>query len=485
MLIQDFIEKCEKPGGFCGGNNSRLMGTATAANSAFPVDNNNDLSLSAFDILNIDDLETIVSGVPVGSEPQAEPSDATIDGKTSGKKTSPVSSDAGGSCSLPSTTDRLTASLFEGCMEDLKGQITEAVSKDEFYRKWGVFYLRSLAFAHQTQKRNNFKDFGVQWYGEAEFEKQVDRINDIFDKLPPPKPSNKNSTSGGRRYAPTSMAQYNNCYGGCFLPECLVQMADGSQKCCDAMRSGDIIRTGNSIDAGVAKVLCVIKIVGSNMMCVKFCDSQLGITPWHPMLVKGEWVFPAEHAQTLSVGATMRVPTDVVYNFGLESVEAVNESTEFKSTQKKNCCAAQRSRSYTELLRSTDTLKDHTMIINGVPAVTFGHGLDTNAVVRHEYWGNMRAILRDIHVFSGFYDGQVLLQSETACVKDPNTNLVVKLVQRGLQMGISCELTDGDRANNNCVILDQTTSVSTSCSKSGVFSFETNSMAFGCCESIR
>lgn len=369
-----------------------------------------------------------------------------------------------------STSDRLTDNLFEGCMEDLKGQVTEAVSKEEFYRKWGVFFLRSLAFAHQTQKRNNFKDFGVQWYGEEEFEKQVDRINDIFDKLPPPKPSNK-FNYGVQSYAPTSMSQYNNCYGGCFLPECLVEMADGTHKRSDAVRRGDTIRTGVG-NASAAKVLCVIKIVGSNMMCVHFRDSQLGITPWHPMLVKGEWVFPAEYAQTLPADATSKVPTQVVYNFVLESAADCVGVRALESSDRK--------RSYTELLSSTDALKDHTMVVNGVPAVTFGHGLDTNSVVKHEYWANMRKILRDLHVMPGFYDGEVILQSETACVKDPTTNLVVKLVHTSSNASHDVrELTDGDRSIEPA---PSSAAVLKSCSEAA---FNFDSLAFGCCESIR
>jgi hypothetical protein len=187
------------------------------------------------------------------------------------------------------------------------------------------------------------------------------------------------------------------------------------------------VRTGNSdISAAnpTAKVLCVVKIVGTNMKCVKFHDSNLAITPWHPMLVtkagktEAEWVFPAEYAAELGEKFATKVDTPVVYNFLLESSAEVDTSSATSV--------------YSKLLERTAALKDHTMVINGVPCVTFGHGLETNKVVKHEFWGNMRAILRDMHVMQGWFDGQVLLKSETACVKDPSTNLVVKLVQTPL-----------------------------------------------------
>lgn len=488
-LVRDFIQKCAAAANNDyssrrGKNSSaKIMASEEVSVKTISADDNNNNDdadkvssvggITGFDVLSLEDLETVLS------EPQGEPVVASKNPFAGGGSSSPSPSEKGDvhsngsngsngnsiSDEAPSTTDRLTANLFDGCLEDLRGQITEAVSSQAFFTKWGVFYLRSLAFAHQTQRRNNFKDFGVQWYGEAEFDKQVDRINDVFDQLPPPTPSNKNCYGGrgGKAYAaPASMSVYNNCYGGCFLPECLVTIVDRDnstvggdrQKRCDAVRAGDVVRTGAYQKQ--AKVLCVIKIVGSNMLCIKFHDSQLAITPWHPMLAptssgKSEWVFPAEYAQTLSADATTKVRTDVVYNFVLESVDGESNT-----------------RSYADLLRSTDALKDHTMLINNVPAVTFGHGLDTNAVVRHDYWANMRAILRDLQPMSGFEDGQILLRSETACVKDPISNRVVKLVQTPVvtadEVQVSCELTDGDQpARSSRKSVSSSTVSSTSC----------------------
>jgi hypothetical protein len=53
---------------------------------------------------------------------------------------------------------------------DLKEQVLLALSKEEFYKKWGSHYFYSLMRAHILQQRNNFKDPGVQHYRAELFE---------------------------------------------------------------------------------------------------------------------------------------------------------------------------------------------------------------------------------------------------------------------------------------------------------------------------
>ena len=71
-------------------------------------------------------------------------------------------------------------------IKDITGQITEAVSKDEYYTKWGQHYLPSLAGAHLLQLCYNFKDPGVQHYGGELFSTLRDSMDELFNKLPPP-----------------------------------------------------------------------------------------------------------------------------------------------------------------------------------------------------------------------------------------------------------------------------------------------------------
>jgi hypothetical protein len=62
----------------------------------------------------------------------------------------------------------------------------------------------------------------------------------VFDNLPPPEPSSQSYSYGGyggqARTAVASMSVYNNCYGGCFLPGCVVTLKDGTKRRCDMVR---------------------------------------------------------------------------------------------------------------------------------------------------------------------------------------------------------------------------------------------------------
>merc|ERR1719220_3461697 len=53
----------------------------------------------------------------------------------------------------------------ESILEDLRGQVAEAFSREDWFTKWGIHFLPSLLCAHVTQQCNNFKDPGVQQYG--------------------------------------------------------------------------------------------------------------------------------------------------------------------------------------------------------------------------------------------------------------------------------------------------------------------------------
>ena len=89
---------------------------------------------------------------------------------------------------------------LDAMLADVEGQITEAISREDWYTKWGGHYLPSLARAHQLQQCNNFKDPGIQQYGGELFKQLRDHADDLFCKLPPPKPS----VGGGYSYRPRS-----------------------------------------------------------------------------------------------------------------------------------------------------------------------------------------------------------------------------------------------------------------------------------------
>merc|ERR1711971_1273094 len=73
--------------------------------------------------------------------------------------------------------------------EDAAGQSKEAVSRADWYRKWGCHYMPSIVFAHKTQQCDNFKDPGVQDYGGSLFKYILEEADKKFNSLPPPTPS--------------------------------------------------------------------------------------------------------------------------------------------------------------------------------------------------------------------------------------------------------------------------------------------------------
>jgi hypothetical protein len=114
----------------------------------------------------------------------------------------------------------LADTYFGDLVKDAEGQIYEAISKPDYWTKWGRHYLPSLCYAHLFEQCNNFKDPGVQHYGGDLFFELRDQIDEIFLKLPPPTPSNTYSgsysygSSSSAPSAPVNMNAYYNAYGG-------------------------------------------------------------------------------------------------------------------------------------------------------------------------------------------------------------------------------------------------------------------------------
>jgi len=99
-------------------------------------------------------------------------------------------------------------------LDDLNGQMAEAFSREDWYKKWGVHFVPSLMCAHLAQICNNFKDPGVQHYGGKLFNELRDKADDIFCNLPAPKPSARPVAAATAAPAPVSMAAYYDCGAG-------------------------------------------------------------------------------------------------------------------------------------------------------------------------------------------------------------------------------------------------------------------------------
>eukprot|EP01035_Chromulina_nebulosa_P020052 gene20052-26032_t len=79
-----------------------------------------------------------------------------------------------------------------GIKEDLEGQISMALSRVDWYDRWGIHYLTSLKKSHEMQQCSNFKDLSIRYYGGNTFTEIRDYADEVFCSLPPPTSSNIN-----------------------------------------------------------------------------------------------------------------------------------------------------------------------------------------------------------------------------------------------------------------------------------------------------
>jgi len=279
---------------------------------------------------------------------------------------------------------KLNIENYENCYKnykndiitDFKEQISIAI-KDEYYNKWGKNYIYSFKETHKDKRCNNFKDKSIKKYGGVLFNKIVNNLNDIYDNLPAPVPSNRVSEidiSNNRPnlYNQVSFSQtFNSQDNGCFHKNTEVLMKDYTTKKINMIVKGDELLDMNN---NVSKVICVIKMKCKNNECYFTKINNLLITPYHPILntkypstidsINQEWIFP------YNIGETNVINTDYIYNLVLEN--------------------------------------NHNIICNNTVCVTLGHNFDNNYVISHDYFGSNK-VINDLEKMEGYHDGLVVL----------------------------------------------------------------------------
>ena len=288
-------------------------------------------------------------------------------------------------------------------LADAAGQCVEALQAESFSR-WGRHFLPSLARAHALQACNNFKDPGVQLYGGALFSSARDAADDIFCKLPPPRPSRGGGARGGKggrgggghsASTPISMASYHNSGGGCWIGACAVTLADGTTKRTDEIKAGDVVavpsESGGPDGAAVVECVVVSRCADGAMDLIALPGGGPVITPWHPV----RWAT----AGSTREGAKWAFPEDVI--------GAVR--------RRGQPCGAV----YSLLLAGGAT----SARIDGIPAISLGHGIIGDTVATHPFLGDRRAINGALGTLPGFERGRVIL-APYAWARDPDTNCI-------------------------------------------------------------
>ncbi|KAI3396233.1 hypothetical protein diail_12377 [Diaporthe ilicicola] len=328
-------------------------------------------------------------------------------------------------------------------MQDLAGpeptgQVTLALSRDDYLKRWGQHYLPSLHGAHARQVCNSFKDPGPLQYGTGStlFIKCRDALSSAFDDLPAPEPSNvapeapfdldpgrrgpgPGPAAPGRnprgllwraaalRSGPgVSMRAYNSSSAPCFAGRTRVRLAAGgdNNNNNNNNKSGNdkhirisSLRRGASVATplGPRRVAAVLATPVRRHVMVRL--GGVLVTPWHPVALSATaaedhvgtgrggdrhgWVFPAQ----------VRPRKLVKYTGAIYSV----------------------------LLERDGDVEAHAIALGGgsgeaVPfwGVTLGHGMVEaragNDVRAHRFFGDYERVLKSLRALGTRRDGLVV-----------------------------------------------------------------------------
>ncbi|KAJ8128203.1 hypothetical protein O1611_g5434 [Lasiodiplodia mahajangana] len=245
-------------------------------------------------------------------------------------------------------------------MEDLEGQITEALSNKKYFYRWGCHYFLSLWNAHEKQLCNSFKDPGPLMYNNNKlFIRCRDILDDAFDNIPAPVPSKPRRINDKRTLKvepPPSMKEYNEPDKGCFSATSPVKLATGTEMPVGTLQKGMEVQT----PAGPRHVRAVLKSEVHDILMCRVGD--LLVTSWHPIRhvenEKNTWAFPIDVAeQTVQYSGTI--------------------------------CSV--------LLEPSPDVDAHAIWVGGVWGVALGHGLLHGEDVRaHQFFGDYNAVLEEL-----------------------------------------------------------------------------------------
>ena len=264
-------------------------------------------------------------------------------------------------------------------IEDISGQVTQAVSSRDFFGKWGKHYLRSLIRAHEVQQCINFKDPGIQHYGGTAFRAFRDMIETVFDALPPPVPSRRTTSSSSSTSSSVNIGRnYYNNSAPCAKGNCPVRMADNSLKPISQLRKGDTVRCADSSE--LAQITCVVQTrVPKKQYLLVSLSNTVSTTPWHPIQIRedadsdAKWVFPND------VREPSMQPCRNLYSIVAHKIDG-------------SICPA--------------------IWLDKIVFITLAHGLDGNNVVNHPFLGTS-AVSDALKQHSGWTTGKIVF---------PNTN---------------------------------------------------------------
>ncbi|EEH07972.1 U-box domain-containing protein [Histoplasma capsulatum G186AR] len=241
--------------------------------------------------------------------------------------------------------------------EEPEGQLRLSILVHANFAKWGKHYLLSLLNAHTHQMCNSFKDPGPLQYGKNSpfFCRCREELDTCFDNLPPPKPSIiEKSPDGTVKIRPSyKMSRYNCRNNPCFAGHCNIRLAErNSSLPIRDIRAGIKVWT----PLGPRRVRAVLATAVKNTILCNI--GSLSITPWHPIQVAGDWIFPSHVSE---------------------------QNVPFSGTV------------YSVLLDPSPVSDAHAIMVEGHVCVSLGHGIQgCNDVRAHPFFGSYPSVLRSL-----------------------------------------------------------------------------------------
>jgi hypothetical protein len=236
-----------------------------------------------------------------------------------------------------------------------KGQLTKAVSKLIWFQQWGCHYLKAMARAHQLERCITFKELSPQYYNSDEFKTEQSRIEQIFCDIPAPSGS-------------ISMSSYYEQAGGCFDGNGMICMYDDINKNIYYKQVSQIVKNDKVFcplnNTKYARVICVLKLKVNKKIMMNDING-MKITPYHPIYINNEWMFPNDH------NTSSFYNINYMYDFVLDS--------------------------------------GHIVRINNIDVITLGHKYNFNEKVTHDYFGDK--IIDDLRKHESWDTGYIVLDN--------------------------------------------------------------------------
>ena len=279
-----------------------------------------------------------------------------------------------------------------------EGQVKLAINNNEYFKRWGEFYLDQLSRSLNQEIKPNFRDTACLFGGDV-FETLVDKASDVFDTLPPPEPSLlTRQSSMYRGYGTTTpmrastLASYNsqNTSTPCFEGTSLVKLSNGDTIQVKSLKKGDRVQTlSDAYDMHSkttdASVVCILKTLTPGGTSIVTLGSGLKITPWHPVLINSEWKFPND------IGRVKHENCSAVYSILLDN--------------------------------------GHTCNINDIWCIGLAHHYD-KGILNHSYFGSS-AIIKDMQALPGWKNGIITLNATYSIIRDPVSGLIISICGKG------------------------------------------------------